>query len=191
MFHTWKNRPESYTTDDNSVTINAPEGTDYFNDPASELRKRNAPMFVRGVSGDFTVQGRVMPEFTSTFDAGALVFYCSDEVWVKLAFEQTDMGDTSIVTVVTNGLSDDANGEVVDDAEVYLKMTRRDDAIGLYYSVDGERWRMVRLFSLPVPDRTACYVGVSAQSPLGSGCTVRFTGIEFTDHSVEDLRSGV
>ncbi len=191
MFDTWKNEPDSFVHDGNTVTITAAGGTDYFNDPASDVRKASAPVLYREVDGDFTVEGRVAPAFGATYDAGAIVFYCTDDVWAKLAFEQTDLGSTSVVTVVTNGLSDDANGEVVDGDAVHLKMSRRGDVLGLYYSLDGRGWRMVRLLALPVPPGATANVGISAQSPTGSGCTVTFSELAFAKRAVTEMRGGV
>lgn len=191
MFYSWKNRPDSYQYENEIVTICAPGETDFFNDPKSSLRKSDAPFFSREVTGDFTVQGRVKPDFRGTFDAGTLMFYCDDYSWVKLAFEQTDMGCRSIVSVVTREISDDANGEVVTEEGVFLKMSRRGDVIGLYYSLDGTNWRMVRVLSFPVPVGSVCFLGVSAQSPRGSGCEVSFSHLEFLTRPVEDFRKGV
>lgn len=191
MFHTWKNRPAFHSDENDIVTIHAPEGTDFFNDPKSDRRKSDAPLYCREVTGDFTVQGRVEPDFQDTFDAGSLMFYCDNDTWVKLAFERTDMDCTSVVSVVTNGISDDANGEVVNDAHVFFRMSRRSDIIGLYYSLDGTRWRMVRVLSFSIPAGSACFVGIAAQSPLGSGCTVSFSHLEFSPRAIENFRAGV
>lgn len=191
MFDTWKNKPDSFETGDDSAVITAPAGTDYFNDPSSDTRRRNAAFFAGEAAGDFTLEGRVTPEFAGTYDAGALMLYYNDDTWLKLAFEQTDMGCTSVVSVVTRGLSDDANGEVVTDPNICLKMSRRGDTVGLYYSRDGESWRMVRLFSFPAPAGNTCLVGVAAQSPLGSGCRITFSDLAFVPNPVTDFRRGV
>ena len=191
MFDTWKNKPDSFEVNDDVVIINAPGKTDYFNDPASDARKRDAAFLSREVSGDFTLEGRVTPEFAGTYDAGTLTLYSSDEIWAKLAFENTDMGCTSVVSVVTRDRSDDANGEVVTDPSIYLKMTRRGETVGFYYSLDRASWRMVRLFTLPAPSSGTWLVGVTAQSPRGSGCRVTFSDLSFVPHAVSDIRRGV
>ena len=38
----------------------------------------------------------------------------SDAVWGKACFEQSDFGTHAVVSVVTNGVSDDANGCNID-----------------------------------------------------------------------------
>jgi regulation of enolase protein 1 (concanavalin A-like superfamily) len=174
---------------DGEITIAAPARTDFFNDPVTGKRVANAPFYYRILSGSFLVRCEIRPGFTGTYDAGALMVYDSPERWVKLCLEKTDLGDTACVSVVTNGSSDDANGEIVRDASVHLQIVRAGDALCLHHSRDGREWRMVRMFSLPMDGEVKA--GIVAQSPVGEGCTVRFTGFSAGPNPYANIRSAV
>ena len=68
--------------------------------------------------------------------------------WVKLALERSPQGEAMIVSVVTRGLSDDANGRVVTGDGVWLRVSRIGAACALHASDDGVRWELVRHFAL-------------------------------------------
>jgi regulation of enolase protein 1 (concanavalin A-like superfamily) len=109
--------------------------------------------------------------------------------WAKLCYEATDFGTHAVVSVVTNGLSDDANGVNLDVDEVWLQVVRQDNVFALHYAIDQQNWRMVRYFSLPVPSKVR--VGLVAQSPVGRGTMVDFSEFVVESRWVENLRAGV
>ena len=93
-----------------------------------------------------------------------------------------------VVSVVTNGLSDDANGRVVTGAGVWLRISRIGAACALHASDDGVRWELVRHCAFPAPDGLTA--GFLAQSPTGAGCAVTFDGLHFVAETLADLRDG-
>ena len=111
--------------------------------------------------------------------------------WARLSFELTNIGHKGVVSVITKGASDDANGEKVDVDEVWLKMTRKVDVYALYFSLDNSNWRLVRYFRLNKTDNSDLYLGVGAQSPIGNGCRVEFSDFSFFDGTVSDISKGV
>lgn len=94
-----------------------------------------------------------------------------------------------IVSVVTNGHSDDANATVLDQSQVVLRITGLGDAFAFHYSLDGMIWQLVRYFTLPQPDQM--WVGFSVQSPGGTYCRAEFTNIQYAPQRVSDIRSGI
>lgn len=88
---------------------------------------------------------------------------------------------------VTRGTSDDCNSLVV-DGDVWLRVARLERAFAFHYSLDGERWHMVRYFGLG--DGVACEAGFLTQSPTGAGCNATFREIEFAPRLLGDVRSG-
>jgi len=56
-----------------------------------------------------------------------------------------------VVSVVTRGVSDDANAFVVDGRTVWLRVSRVSHAFAYHASLDGKAWRMVRFFSIDGP----------------------------------------
>lgn len=82
-----------------------------------------------------------------------------------------------VVSVVTRGLSDDANGYSVDGNRVWLRISRMGGAMAFHASRDGQWWDLIRHFALDAGE--APLVGFVAQAPTGEGCEVRLDGIRF------------
>jgi regulation of enolase protein 1 (concanavalin A-like superfamily) len=172
-----------------AIEIFAPPKSDFFIDGQSGIERNDAPFYYEKRKGDFAMRVRVKPGFRKTYDAGGLFVYDADKKWIKLEFEMTDLGYPSVVSVVTDGFSDDANGERLDaHEEIGLQIIRKGDCWGLHYSVDGKKWSMVRYFRLKM--KAEVKVGIEAQSPIGSGCAVSFQGLKIVETAVKDLRKG-
>ena len=176
------------------VVIYAPAQTDWFNNPVPEngllsAPVANAPFFYTEVTGDFVFRAKVRPNFKSVYDACALMVIQDEKLWTKAAFEKSDFGTTAAVCVVTNGVSDDANGCNIAQDEVWLQIVRVGDVFCTHYSLDGERFDMVRLFHLPVEKTVK--VGIEAQSPAGDGGLRFYSEISLENRTVRNLRAGV
>jgi uncharacterized protein len=170
------------------ISISAGPRTDLFVDPAGGVPVVNAPMLLGGTDGDFLLSARVRAELRATFDAGALMLHAGAQTWAKLALERSPQGEAMIVSVVTRGVSDDANGAVVAGDTVWLRVARIGGACALHASADGERWDLVRHFALEAPGPLAA--GFLAQSPTGDGCTATFDDVRFAARTLRDLRDG-
>lgn len=174
---------------DGSVTLTAPPETDWFRHPNEVEFSMNAPALVTPVDGDVWFVARVRPEFGATFDAGVLFVHQGPEDFAKLCFEQAPDGRTMVVSVVTRGVSDDANGPVVTDEAVHLRVTRTKGIWAFHHSADGRRWDLLRLFSLR--DSSApTTLGMLAQSPMGEGCAVTFDQLGWASIGLADPRNG-
>lgn len=185
----WDIEPVSARIEDGVLTITAGPITDLFTDPMGTTLTDNAPRLRFPADPRFTLSARVSVEFASTFDAGVLVVRADDQHWGKLCFEFSPQGEPMIVSVVTNGVSDDCNSVPLARRDIFLRISRLDPAIAFHYSEDGVTWRMVRFFRLA--DATEFSLGFSSQSPTGQGCTARFSDIRYTAEAIADLRSGV
>jgi regulation of enolase protein 1 (concanavalin A-like superfamily) len=92
-----------------------------------------------------------------------------------------------IVSVVTREVSDDANAWDVEGDAAWLRISGlTNDTYAFHSSRDGAHWELVRHFRL-VGSRPMKY-GISAQSPIGEGCSVTFDGLSVVQHSLTDLR---
>jgi regulation of enolase protein 1 (concanavalin A-like superfamily) len=186
----WEVAPASWSLDEGPVlTIAAPARSDIFNDPSGRPPSEAAPRLLGRMAGDFQLSARVRCTFEGAFDAGALLLRAGAHAWVKLAFEVSPQGEPMVVSVVTDGLSDDANAFVVDGGAVWLRVSRIGAACALHARLDGEGWRFVRHFALAAPD--GLRGGFLVQSPTGDGATARFDEIGFVPERLTDLRSGV
>jgi uncharacterized protein len=173
---------------DGFTSITAGPGTDWFVHPGTGEAKLDAPAELEPVAGDFQLSARVEVEFAATFDAGVLAVWHDERTWAKLCFEYSPDGRPMVVSVVTRGVSDDANSTVVDGDAVWLRISRIGAAFAFHSSTDGERWSLVRHFALGTDG--ALEAGFLAQSPTGAGCTATFSNVELTGTTLADIRSG-
>ena len=103
--------------DGNKLILTAPPKTDFFCGSISECDEGilpaamcNAPYYFTEVEGDFVLRVKVSHDFASVYDSCALLVMQDMTCWGKLCYELTDFGAHAVVSVVTKGDSDDANG---------------------------------------------------------------------------------
>ncbi len=178
-----------------SVTARALPRSDFYLNPGgsdsgdAESLMNAATLLGVPPAGDFQLSARVGVEFRSQFDAGVLMVWADAEHWAKFCFEHSPAGERMVVSVVTKGVSDDANAFTVPASEVWLRVSRLDRVYAFHASTDGREWRLVRVFSLG-DGVVGHQVGFEVQSPTGDGCTVRFDDVGFVHARLGDLRDG-
>lgn len=197
--------PGELTTDDRAewvwdgalLSAVAPPCTDLIVDPFGRATLRNASMARFAASeGDFQFSARVTVDFASAFDAGVLLIWFDEAHWAKLCFEYSPTGQRFAVSVVTRGVSDDANAFDAEADTLWLRISRIDSVFALHASRDGRYWEFVRVFRLDPPassatrDHLRAQLGFLVQSPTGEGCAVRFDEIRFEPETLHDLRDG-
>jgi regulation of enolase protein 1 (concanavalin A-like superfamily) len=187
---TWDHAPEKWEAlPGEGLRVFVPAQVDYFQDPAGKIFNDSAPYLWMPIRGDFIARTHVRPAFTTAYDAGALMVRHDSTHWAKLCFESTDFGTTAAVSVVTNGVSDDANGVNLTCPDLWLQMARQGDVFAFHYSVDGNNWRMVRLFKFQMPDPVK--MGLVAQCPIGPETSTDFLYFSIEQKQVKDIRAGV
>ena len=178
-----------------AVVAAAPARTDLYVNPGgagsddAESLLNAATLLGVPPAGDFQFSARVTVDFRSQYDAGVLLLWTDEQNWGKFCFEFSPAGEPMVVSVVTRGVSDDANAFVVPARSVWLRVSRIGKAYAYHASVDGSAWTFVRVFSLG-DELGAHRLGFEAQSPTGDGCTVTFTDIRFTGQRLSELRDG-
>lgn len=175
------------------IAIYAPAISDHFNNPIPENGKftehqGNAPFFYKGIEGDFVIKTKVRPNFNTTFDAACIMVIQDENTWEKAAFEKSDFGTNAVVSVVTNIISDDANGCNVEADSVWLQVARVGNNFAIHYSMDGEKFYMVRVFYLPVENIVK--IGIEAQCPMGEGGHRYFSHLSIENKTIANLRAG-
>jgi len=171
------------------IRVAVPPATDYFLDPAGEKIKDNGPYLWLTATADFVAKLHVRPTFTGMYDAGGVLVRHDAEHWAKLCFESTNFGTTAAISVVTRGLSDDANGVDLAVPDLWLQVCRVGDAFGMQYAFDDKNWRKVRRFHLALPPTVR--VGLLAQSPGDTGTAVDFLWFSVERRTVANTRTGV
>lgn len=189
IFNHWLNE-SPFEMNGDLLQISAPGTTDYFINPESGDVKNNAPFLYANVRGDFVLRAKVRHDFISTFDGAALFIMDSEreDRWAKLCYEYTDLNTYAVVSVVTDGVSDDANAQNLTDKSVWLQIGRKGDAFSMHYSVDGSHYQMVRVFSLKASNTLK--VGLVSQSPTGEGLLSDFSDIHLEQVTMDSIRAG-
>lgn len=185
----WEHLPRWEPLPGDGIRVAVPPATDYFRDPAGEKVKDNGPYLWLTATGDFVVTLHVRPAFTGMYDAGGILVRHDEEHWAKLCFEATNFRTTAAISVVTRGLSDDANGVDLAAPDVWLQVCRVGDAFGMHYALDGKNWRKVRRFHLALPPTVR--VGLLAQSPGDTGTVVDCLWFSVERRTVANTRTGV
>jgi len=183
----WLREPPSWEFKADGLEI-VPQGkTDFFR-PVTGDAVDNACLLYTRVTGDFTAVAEAHAVLVGFGDAAALMVRSDAQHWAKICIERSPRGDISIVSVVTDGVSDDTNNEMLSAARASIRLTRVGRLFGMHYRVQEGPWRFVRYFSRDLPDQLM--VGIHAQAPFGSGCRATFTRFELEPKGVADFRSG-
>jgi uncharacterized protein len=173
---------------DTSIAFAAGARTDLFTDPAGSDPKADAPLLLGQPTGDFQLRARVSAPLVSTFDAAALAVWASPTEWGKLALEYSPQREVTIVSVVTRGVSDDANSFSVPEPFAWLRVGRSGETIAFHASLDGLWWSLIRLFTFPGAGEASA--GFLVQSPTGGGLRGAFDEIEWHAGPLGALRDG-
>ena|SRR5690348_11533637 len=189
MAFRWLAPAERWHADGATLSLVAGARTDWFVDPSGAREPAlNGAALVGPAGGDYLFSAHVHVGFEATFDAGALMLHAGERTWAKLCFEYSPAREPMVVSVVTRGTSDDANGFVVEDGEVWLRIARIGRAFAFHASTEGREWKLIRHFTLG--EDVEPELGLEAQSPTGDGCEVRFDEIRFEPRRLLDLRDG-
>jgi uncharacterized protein len=184
----WKNSPESWNTDEKGLTIVAGKNTDWFISPLDRKATINGPILLFEPAADFILSAHVRVDFREQWDAGFLMIYVNDRTWAKLAIEMSAYQEPTIVSLVTQGVSDDCNSASFPGSSAYLRIARSGQALFFYWSSDGQSWRLVRTFTLGARGRLRA--GFAAQAPMGDHGTAVFSDIKYEPKKISDIFRG-
>lgn len=178
------NEPLRFSTNENSIVIEAGQKTDMFRDPNATYNTDNAPKLLFLPDSNFVLTASIEHSFSSKWDGGALVLIADSAHWIKFCYEKDYTGARRVVSVVTDNISDDCNSVSLPGNKVYYKMAKADNVITLYYSTDQKSWFLVRHLQINFKDPLR--VGFLAQSPTGQHCEVKFDDVRYQSVKIKD-----
>jgi len=179
----WINEPPNWQFDHNNrLMLKVPQGADFFRNPCNRDVKFSAPFLYKIIRGDFIVFTRVNVEMRKKYDSGCLMVISDVKNWAKICYEYVD-GVPTIVSVVTKNTSDCCNSEKIGIKKPYLKITRFNNCISFYYSIDSKKWKLIRSFGMDCS--MAIKLGVTGQCPSGEGCSVNFDLLEYSGERIK------
>ncbi|MGF6354749.1 regulation of enolase protein 1 (concanavalin A-like superfamily) [Paenibacillus sp. 4624] len=175
----WINEPNSWSyTDQGGLIIEAQADSDFFQDPAGKHIRATAPFLSMPVAGDFEMTAQLTVEMKHQYDSGCLMVMVDERNWCKLCFEYDGKAATIVSVVTRDGSSDDCNSTEVPVSDPYLRIRKVEGCLSFFYSPDGEEWKLIRYFGMPMDGELRA--GVVAQSPTGTGCTCHFLSVSMT-----------
>lgn len=158
------------------VVIRAGAQTNWFVSPWDLHTWDNAPTLLIAPKGDFSISAKITLDPISRWDSGALTLFADKDHWAKLCLEMAEpQGPLTVVSVVTNGVSDDSYAAPIVGKTLYLKAAKTGSGLSFHVSQDGQNWKMVRAFRLQSDAQIKA--GFLAQSPVGTGIAVDFNDL--------------
>jgi regulation of enolase protein 1 (concanavalin A-like superfamily) len=178
------------------ICVESLPGSDIFTGPGAAAAGATAAavhdaatLLTDAPAGDFALSAEVTGDFRHAFDAGGLFLRHDRNTWATLRLELSPDREATVVSVVTDGVSDNAIAFTVKAKTLHLRISRHGAVFAFHTSSDGFRWRFVRAFALPGA-HGALEVGFAAQSPHGNGCDVSFDIPALAPTSITNLRDG-
>ena len=186
----WINEPSTFEIENGTLKVEAEKNTDFFNNPEDSTITSSAPFLYKEISGDFVATSLVRPDFSSMWNAIALMVHIDNDNWIKFAFENSDATGNSIISVVTKGVSDDANGAILEDQDkIWLKLIRKENIYSMLWSMDGKDYKMTRLTTLN--DANPVKVGLEFQCPVAESAKHAVDYFQVEKTTVKNLRQGI
>ena len=170
----WLNPPAAWSGDAKRLELSTSGNTDFWRETFYGFVRDSGHAFLRGVTGDFTAEVKVLGDYEALYDQAGLMLRLSETHWIKAGIEYTD-GLAYFSVVVTNDTSDWSLVAIAASPDwVRIRLTRHAEAIRIQYldASDGH-WKPVRLAYFP-PSKSAD-VGMMCCSPQREGFEVTFT----------------
>ncbi len=170
----WTNVPQAVERTALGLMVTATPHSDAWRGTPYGVVKDSANALLTDFKPGQAMEVAFIADMTEQFDQAGLFLRVNDEHWVKTGMELDD-GLLQLGAVVTNGSSDwsaccmaDWNGR-----PVRIRASWSEDAITIRASVDGDPFRLVRLF--PLDTSLTVKAGPYVASPVRSDFSITFT----------------
>ena len=180
----WLNEPSSWKVKDGNLKMNVTPESDFWLKTHYGFTVDDGPFYYTTRGGEFEVSVKISGSYKTRFDQMGLMLRIDEEHWIKTGIEYVD-GVYNFSTVVTDVYSNwsviELNGK---PESIWIKAVRRIDAVEIFYSLDGVKYKMSNVAYLS--DKKLVMVGMMAASPDGDGFDALFEDF-FVKH-LPDLR---
>ncbi|MFO1039108.1 MAG: DUF1349 domain-containing protein [Geminicoccaceae bacterium] len=169
----WLNPPPAHLVIDSDILRARTEaGSDFWCETHYGFVRDSGHFLGFAAPGPCTAEVRVTGSFSALYDQAGLMVRSGPRQWIKTGIEMTD-GLPHLSAVVTDQRSDWSVLPLPSLPDMFwIRMTLERDAARIQYSLDGERWPMLRL----APFRTTLdtRIGPMLCSPERAGLEVTF-----------------
>lgn len=168
----WQHEPPHWTENAGVLTEVVPPGTDYWRTTHYGFIRDNGPFRYIEQSGNFEAKVHITGKYNELYHQAGLMIRASETQWIKAGIEFVN-GKQNVSAVVTRDFSDWSVLPRTDSpASLWLRLQRYNDTVQVSYSLDGQKWSMIRLAYFPpsVPVK----IGMVAAAPGKRPFEVRF-----------------
>ena len=168
----WHNQPADWHEDGDRLWVKTGEKTDFWRTTHYGFIRDSGHCYYREVSGNFRARVCFSGQYQDLYDQAGLMVRASETHWLKCGVEFVE-GVQYASAVVTRDRSDwsvaPLNGQ---PARVWFEVRRKNEAVSVQYSLDGDRWILLRLADFPEVEMV--WVGPVCASPERAGFEVTF-----------------
>ncbi|MBI9063073.1 MAG: DUF1349 domain-containing protein [Marinilabiliaceae bacterium] len=180
----WFNEPSSWEVKNDNLTMQVTPQSDYWRVTHYGFTVDDGPFYYTTRGGEFEVTVKITGKYQTRFDQMGLMLRIDEQHWIKTGIEYVD-GVYNFSTVTTDVHSSWSVVELDKKPEsLWIKAIRRKDAVEIFYSFDGKKYKMSNLAYLA--DKKPVMVGMMAASPDGDGFEALFE--EFSVKHLPDVR---
>lgn len=168
----WMNEPQRWQHTERTISVHVEPGTDFWRKTHYGFIRDNGHLYGAPVSDDFTATVKITGAYRDLYDQAGLMVRVNAEHWIKTGIEFVH-GVQYVSAVVTNEFSDWSVAPLPQNPpSIWLRLVRKAEAVEISYSLDGERFTLLRIAYLLPSAETL--VGVMCAAPDGSGFDVVF-----------------
>lgn len=185
----WLNEPADWRGDVDYLTLTTGDRTDFWRKTFYGFVRDSGHAWLTPVTGDFSATVSFRGEYRELYDQAGMMLRIDESLWIKAGIEFTD-GLMHFSVVVTRGVSDwsviplhSASAET----EVFVRVTRHDDAVRVQFHLGDGKWQMARLCPFPA---AGAEVGITACSPERKGFRASFRNFRIEPPILRELHAG-
>lgn len=169
----WINEPETWLAEADRLRVITDRHSDFWSLTHDGAERQSGHFFGARVTSGFTAQLRVAARCKNQGDHAGLMVRIDEQFWLRAGIGYFD--DTpQLLSVLTQGRSDLALGAPLGEREeVWLRVTLSQGCLRVQASLDGLRWPLLRLASLPPANEYR--VGPVCGTPERGGMEVAFS----------------
>jgi regulation of enolase protein 1 (concanavalin A-like superfamily) len=148
--------------------VTVPPGTDYWRVTHYGFVHDNGPLRYQEHSGNFEAKVRIQGKYHELYHQAGLMIRIDEENWIKAGIEYLN-DRQNLSAVLTRGFSDWSILALSESpAFLWLRLQRYHDTVQVSYSLDNEKWSMMRLAYFPpqVPVKIGMLVSAPGKEPF-------------------------
>ena len=174
----WEHEPKVWQEASGRLTETVPAATDYWRVTHYGFIRDNGPFRYQDRSGNFEVKVRISGKYHELYHQAGLMIRINEKNWIKTGIEFVN-GKQNVSAVVTREFSDWSVLSRTDNPPfIWLRLQRYNDTVQVSYSLDGQKWSMIRLAYFP-PD-VPVKIGMVAAAPGNEDFEVKFDHFSLT-----------